>query len=111
MIEESVFANLPRFRERRGADRSRLIVEISFAGSDATGVAHTRDISAGGLYMNTEHQFAEGDLITVRLPLGSRHAVIGAQVVYSNPGHGVGVRFFKVSDEDRAAIEDGLAQR
>ncbi len=40
--------------ERRLHDRSRLIVDVFFNGADATGVASTKDISLGGLYMNTQ---------------------------------------------------------
>ena len=35
-------------------DRSRLIVDVFFDGKDVTGVASTKDISLGGLYMNTQ---------------------------------------------------------
>ena len=40
--------------ERRSHDRSRLIVDVFFDGKDVTGVASTKDISPGGLYLNTQ---------------------------------------------------------
>ena len=46
--------------ERRRYDRSRLIVDVFFDGSDATGVASTKDISVGGFYMNTQAKLPEG---------------------------------------------------
>ncbi len=54
--------------ERRGHDRSRLIVDVFFDGNDVTGVASTKDISQGGLYMNTQTEIPEGALLVVRIP-------------------------------------------
>ena len=95
--------------ERREYDRSRLIVDVFFDGHDATGVASTKDISAGGLYMNTQADLPEGSVLLLRIPLGERQVVVNAEVVYSNPGRGVGVRFQSLSEEDRALIERGLS--
>lgn len=108
MLQELNLENLSRFHDRRVSERSRLIVEIYFAGVDATGVAHTRDISLGGLYMNTQHKLAETDLIKIRIPFQTGPAVIDAQVVYSNPGHGVGLRFVNLSEENRILLEREL---
>ena len=48
--------------ERRAYDRSRLIVDVFFDGNNATGVARTKDISIGGIYMNTQATIPEGSL-------------------------------------------------
>ena len=58
--------------ERRSHDRSRLIVDVFFDGKDVTGVASTKDISAGGLYMNTQAEIPEGSLLFVRIPFPQR---------------------------------------
>ena len=97
--------------ERRRYDRARLIVDVFFDGADLTGVASTKDISAGGLYMNTQAEMPEGALLTVRLPFGERDVVCNAEVIYSNPGRGVGVRFHGLSEDDRSFIETALANR
>src|SRR5215216_1345203 len=97
--------------ERRGYDRSRLIVDVFFDGHDLTGVASTKDISPGGLYMNTQAEIPEGSLLTLRLPLEGQDVVCNGEVVYSNPGRGVGVTFQGLSDEDRARLEDALKPR
>jgi hypothetical protein len=92
--------------ERRGYDRSRLIVDVFFDGQDATGVASTKDISPGGLYMNTQAEIPEGALLLVRIPFRPGvETVCNAVVVYSNPGRGVGLRFQDLSDEVRAVLE------
>jgi hypothetical protein len=92
--------------ERRGHDRSRLILDVFFDDKDVTGVASTKDISPGGLYMNTQAEIPEGTVLLVRIPF--RHdaqAVCKAVVVYSNPGRGVGLRFEGLSDEVKAMLE------
>ena len=95
---------------RRQYDRSRLIVDVFFDGADATGIASTKDISAGGLYMNTQKELPEGALHTLRLPFPEGDVVVNAEVVYSNPGRGVGVSFHGLSEKDRATIERALAE-
>jgi hypothetical protein len=72
------------------------------------GVASTQDISLGGLYMNTQTEIPIGKTLALRIPLGGRHVVIKADVIYSNPGHGVGVRFHRLPDEAREIMEREL---
>lgn len=94
--------------ERRHYDRSRLLVDVRFDGGDATGIASSKDISLGGLYMNTQTDIPVGETLSLRIPLGGGHVVIKADVVYSNPGHGVGVRFHRLPDEAREIMEREL---
>ena len=93
--------------ERRHHDRSRLIVDVFFDGKDATGVASTKDIGAGGLYLNTQAELAEGSVLLLRIPIGPKQIVVNGEVVYRNPGRGVGVRFQGLSKEDQELIEQG----
>ena len=97
--------------ERRRFERSRLIIDVFFDGEDLTGVASTQDISPGGLYMNTQAEIPEGAVLTLRVPVEGHDVVCNGEVVYSNPGRGVGVNFQGLSDEDRAHIERALASR
>ena len=94
--------------ERRRFERSRLIIDVFFDGADLTGVASTQDISPGGLYMNTQAELPEGSVLTLRIPLEGHDLVCNGEVVYSNPGRGVGVTFQGLSEEDRAHIESAL---
>ena len=92
--------------ERRSSDRSRLIVDVFFDGKDVTGVASTKDISVGGLYMNTKADIPEGSLLLIRIPFRSDAQVVcNAVVVYSNPGIGVGLKFQGLSDDVQAMLE------
>lgn len=95
--------------ERRRYERSRLIIDVFFNGEDLTGVAGTKDISLGGLYMNTQTDIPEGSLLTLRIPVEGRDIVCNAEVIYSNTGRGVGVRFQGISEDDRAFLEKELA--
>jgi hypothetical protein len=96
--------------ERRLYERSRLIIDVFFNGDDLTGVASTKDISQGGLYMNTRAEIPEGSLLTLRIPIEGHDVVCNGEVAYSNPGRGVGVTFQGLSDEDRAHLETVLAR-
>ncbi|PWT88582.1 MAG: hypothetical protein C5B55_12870 [Blastocatellia bacterium] len=96
--------------ERRAYDRSRLIVDVFFDDKDVTGVASTKDISAGGLYMNTQATIPEGAVLMLRIPFGTgREVICTAQVVYSNPGRGVGVRFKDLSEETLTTLRRELS--
>lgn len=96
--------------DRREHDRSRLIVDVHFDGAESTGVASTKDISPGGLYLTTQTRIPVGATLALRIPLGTKHIVVKGEVVYSNPGEGVGVKFQQLSDEARAVIERSMSQ-
>jgi hypothetical protein len=96
--------------ERRAYDRSRLIVDVFFDGEDVTGVASTKDISLGGLYLNTQASIPAGAMLLVRIPFRPDVEVVcRAEVIYSEPGRGLGVRFKDLSEETRATLEQELA--
>lgn len=97
--------------ERRRYDRARLIVDVFFDGRDVTGIASTQDISVGGFYMNTQANIPEGATLLVRIPFSDGKQIIAnAEVVYSNPARGVGLRFQSLSEENRALIEGELGR-
>ena len=90
---------------RRQYDRSRLIVDVHFDGAESTGVASTKDISPGGLYMSTQTRIPVGSMLALRIPIGGDHVIVRGEVVYSNPGEGVGVKFHELSDDTRRVLE------
>src|SRR5215210_5475266 len=85
---------------RRGSGRKKLIVDVRFDGGDGTGIANTRDIGSGGLYMTTTSQLDMGTPIVMTLSVGPRTMNLDGVVVYSDPGHGVGVRFKNLDPTD-----------
>jgi hypothetical protein len=94
--------------ERRGSDRKKLIVDVRFEGGDGTGIANTRDIGVGGLYMTTTAPLDLGAPIMMIFSIGARELNVKGVVVYSDPGHGVGVRFKDLAESDAALIAGEL---
>lgn len=93
---------------RRSSDRKKLIVDVRFDGGDGTGIANTRDIGSGGLYMTTTAPLEQGTPIVMTLSMGARTLNINGTVVYSDPGHGVGVRFKNLDPNDEAFLKSEL---
>lgn len=94
--------------ERRQSDRKKLIVNVNFEDGDATGIANTRDIGIGGLYMATTAELEQGTPIQMRLTLGGREVVLNGVVAYADTGQGVGVRFQNLSKEDEILLKQEL---
>ena len=106
VTEDSAEALSPS--ERRYSDRKKLIVDVSFGGGDTTGIANTRDISIGGLYITTKTTLAVETPIFMRMTLGEKEIELKGVVVYSNPGRGIGVRFQELSNEAEAVLKREL---
>jgi Tfp pilus assembly protein PilZ len=94
--------------EKRQSDRKKLIVDVNFNGGDATGIANTRDIGIGGLYMTTNAKLDTGTMIFMRMTVGGKEVALSGAVVYTDPGQGVGVRFQNVSDENAELLKEEL---
>ncbi len=94
--------------DRRGSDRKKLIIDVRFEGGDGTGIANTRDIGAGGLYMTTTAPLETGTPIVMTISVAERTLNIKGVVVYSDPGHGVGVRFKDIDADDEAFLQEQL---
>lgn len=94
--------------ERRGSDRKKLIVDVRFDGGDGTGIANTRDIGSGGLYMTTTAPLEVGTPIVMSFNVGDKALTISGVVVYSDPGHGVGVRFRDLSEDHKQFLDGEL---
>ena len=94
--------------ERRGSDRKKLIIDVRFEGGDGTGIANTRDIGSGGLYMTTTAILDLGTPIIMSMGIGDRTLHLKGTVVYSDPGHGVGVRFRDLNEDAEAFLSTEL---
>lgn len=111
MIEpdNDLLSKIAEIDERRKDERTRVILDLHYDGHDATGVASLRDISLGGLYMQTNEEIAVGSELHLRVPLGNEYVIARAQVVYVNQGDGVGVKFLALSDNARTLLEQQLS--
>ena len=108
-MNKKEFAEALSSSERRGSDRKKLIVDVHFSGGDATGIANTRDIGIGGLYMTTNAKLEIGTPIFMQMSVGEKQLAFDGVVVYSDPGHGVGVRFQDLSEENENFLKAELS--
>lgn len=95
-------------QERRRSDRKKLIVDVSFEGGDATGIANTRDIGVGGLYIATSADLESGQEINMEMTFGGEDFSVKGVVAYVDPGQGVGVRFKDLTIENVTALKREL---
>lgn len=95
-------------QERRRSDRKKLIVDVRFDGGDATGIANTRDIGIGGLYITTNAALSNGEEIAMEMMVSGKQTTILGTVAYVDEGQGVGVRFKNLSPENEALLKTEL---
>ena len=94
--------------ERRQSDRKRLIINVDFEGGDGTGIANTRDIGIGGLYMITNAPLGVGTPIFMKMNIGGEEIGLDGIVTYTDPDHGVGIRFQSLSEKNEALLKREL---
>ncbi len=68
------------------------------------------DLSEHGMFINTPREFPEGSVLKLRFVLTRTGHLVNTrgEVRYCLPGIGIGVEFFDISDESRAAIIEEL---
>jgi len=94
--------------ERRQSDRKKLIVNVDFEGGDGTGIANTRDIGIGGLYMITNAEIESGTPLFLRMTIGGEEIGLDGVVTYTDPGQGVGIRFQAMSEKNEEILKREL---
>ena len=108
-MTEKDFAEALSPSEKRKSDRRKLIIDVKFEGGDATGIANTRDIGVGGLYMTTNAAALEtGTPIFMTMSVGEREISLNGTIAYVDPGQGVGVRFQNLSPDDEVFLRQEL---
>ena len=107
MTEDNLGENIAA-SERRSSDRKKLIIDVRYDGGDGTGIANTRDIGTGGLYMTTAAILEQGTPIVMTLNIGAKSLNLSGVVAYSDPGHGVGVRFRDLDTGDEQFLKTEL---
>ncbi len=94
--------------ERRHSDRKKLIVNVNYEGGDGTGIANTRDIGIGGLYMMTNKPLEVGTPLFMRMTIGGEEIGLDGVVTYSDPGDGIGIRFQAMSEKNEEILKREL---
>jgi CheY-like chemotaxis protein len=71
---------------------------------DGTRTCTSMDISEGGLYISSIQSYGENDLIDVTFSFKGEKLTVKAQVRYSQPGIGMGIKFVDLNTEQRGKI-------
>jgi uncharacterized protein (TIGR02266 family) len=102
-------------KESRHHPRVSIAVDVDVASGSNFYAGRTRDLSLGGLFVETDVGLPIGSQIDVRLNLPSGTFKVACEVVWqlTDKGHtvGVGVRFLQVSAAARRAIESFMNVR
>jgi c-di-GMP-binding flagellar brake protein YcgR len=96
---------LRRIGEARQFPRAPLAVQIEYEGG--TQIGFSRDISVGGMFIETKEPVAAGTYLKLRFNLDESESIIivGAEVRYAVAKIGMGVRFLELSPADQNRIE------
>jgi len=91
--------------DKRTAPRAPLTAQIEC--QECTSLAFSRDVSQGGMFIETKKPPAVGVLVNVRFNLddGGPIVIARAEVLYQVVKLGAGIRFTDISAEDRKRIE------
>jgi len=97
--------------ERRQHPRLTMAVEIDFRSDSNFYAARTRDISAGGLFIETDIALPIGTRLSLDLTFMKKHLKADAEVAWVLVGNsngesvGVGMRFVALSEAAKRSIE------
>lgn len=88
------------YQEKRLAHRAPISMAVNYAAQGEAYEDFIQDISAGGIFIETQTHFALGQSLAITLPLpGHQHFIqVTGEVVRLAP-HGVGVRFNRTIHE------------
>ena len=106
----------PERPDRRQSPRLSMSVDVGITSEHNFYSAKTRDISAGGLFIETDVGFPMGARIVVELRLLHTKATVPAEVVWvlldeNGQTEGVGVQFLQLSKQVRERIESFMGLR
>ena len=96
--------------DKRKHRRISLPLEVVWLGKSGKNEVRTGDVSASGCYIDTIIAVDVGERIALKLhlPSGTWIETLG-EVVYHYPGIGFGVRFTRMSEAARQALEQFIA--
>mgnify|MGYP001796403916 CR=1 FL=1 len=100
-------------RDRRGAKRVGCFAEAEIEGIDVSHRQQVRlaDLSTGGAFIDVRTVLPTGTTARLRFTVLGRDISVLAEVRYSMPSFGMGVRFLDLRPEDQAFIEQFISQQ
>lgn len=99
-------------QERRTAKRVTYFAEAELEGVDVSRLSvRLADLSATGAFIDVRNVYPVGTTANLRFTLLGQQISVRAEVRYSMPTFGMGVRFLELKAEDRGLIEAFIAQQ
>ena len=94
--------------DKRKFRRARLITQVQCAASGREALSVSRDISAGGMFLNDPEPFPKNSVVSLAFRLSPTAPLMNCEgeVVYSIKGVGMGVMFTQISPETRQALQE-----
>jgi hypothetical protein len=97
--------------ERRAAKRVTFFAEAELEGMDAShDTVRLADISVAGVFVDVRTVYPPGTTARLRFSVLGHEIDVLADVRYSMPSFGMGMRFLNLRPEDRRVIEDFVAR-
>jgi hypothetical protein len=90
--------------ERRKARRVSYLCEVECDGSGMRLATRINDLSVTGAFIDSMTSFPAGSTLTMKFRVRSTEVITTAEVRYSMPQIGMGVRFLNLKPEDMEAI-------
>ena len=98
------------FRDKRKHTRKHFFMVVDYSAEDRVYKDYIKDISAGGVFIETPTPFSVGQELSLSFPLPNyqKYVKTTGEVVRISP-HGIGVRF-KMVDQDQEAMIKSLLE-
>ncbi|MBP7706812.1 MAG: PilZ domain-containing protein [Candidatus Aminicenantes bacterium] len=100
--------------EKRQGARSYAVADVTYENKGMRFQGRINDLSPGGMYIDTINPLPEASPVTFRFDLPGdepENPVSGeGEVVWMVHMQGMGIRFTRLSDEDRARLEAYLSR-
>jgi uncharacterized protein (TIGR02266 family) len=92
-------------REKRDHERKPFFMVIDYSTEDRVYKDYIQNISAGGVFIETQMPFAEGQELSLSFPLPNyqKYIKISGEIIRTSQ-HGIGVRFKKPDQEQEEMI-------
>ena len=93
--------------DKRKYRRAKLVTQVKCEAVGREDIAVTRDVSAGGMFLNDPNPFPKNSMVSLAFRLSPTDPLLSCQgeVVYSLKGVGMGIMFTEISEENRQALE------
>lgn len=100
-------------RDRRATKRITFFAEAELEGIDTSRRLQVRlaDLSTGGAFVDTRTVLPSGTAARLKFTVIGKEINVLAEVCYSMPSFGMGMRFLDLRPEDRALIEQFISQQ